>query len=417
MNRIFTFLLCLIFSTGMYAQSVTDTASIGAAYSNQTWYSFENGSVATAPKNNWHLAFEISGFTSAIRINGAIGLELYLDPEGTVENWETLDTTALDLWDKLYDSETSWAASAFNQPADTENDFDLGWGTYSFITHQVIGDRLFVLKIAENKYYKIWIEKLAGGTYTFKTARLDGSEEATHTIAKANFQGKSFAYFNVETAQTLDREPLSIDWDLLFTQYVSYIPDPYVVTGVLTNTGVQSARIYPVDIHEAIDPSSVPLDSMINTIGYDWKIFDLGSFSWKLQDSLVFVVKDKQSTIWKIAFTGFGGQGTGNFIFEKEILSETNSVSELAPDALRLMTFPNPASDHVNLVFDLPLATQYADIRVFNMQGQIMAQQRISNLPSGLNTHYVNLYQLTPGVYVIHTQAGNYSGYSKISVY
>jgi hypothetical protein len=417
MNRILSTLFCLIFSIGLYAQSVTDTVSIGAAYSNQTWYSFENGSVASAPKNNWHLAFEISGFTSSIRINGAIGLELYLDPEGSTDNWANLDTADLAVWEALYDSETSWAAGAFNQPADIENEFDLGWGTYSFITHQVIGDRLFVLKISEDKYYKIWIEKLAGGTYTFKTARLDGSEEATHTLAKADFAGKNFAYFNVETGESIDREPVSSGWDLVFTQYVSYIPDPYVVTGVLTNSGVQSARIYPVDIFEEIDPSSVPLDSAANIIGYDWKVFDLATFSWKLQDSLVFVVKDKEATIWKTVFTGFGGQGTGNFIFEKEILSQPNATTEAALNILQLLTFPNPAKDQLNLVFDLPVASQTADIRIFNIQGKLISQQKLSNLSSGLNTHNLSLHDLHPGMYIIQTQAGNYSGHSKISVY
>lgn len=417
MNRILFTLFCFFISIGIYAQISTDTVSIGASYSNQTWYSLQNGTRASSPKNNWHLAFEISGFTSAIRINGAIGLELYLDPEGGTTHWEDLDTTALNFWEKMYDSETSWSASAFNQPADTENDFDLGWGTYSFITHQVIGDRLFVLKIAENIYYKIWIERLAGGTYTFKTARLDGSEEATHSITKSNFQGKNFAYFNVVTSQILDREPLSADWDLVFNQYVSYIPDPYVVTGVLTNTGVQSAKIYPIDISEDIDAASVPLDSVINTIGYDWKIFDLGTFSWKLQDSLVFVVKDKQQTIWKVVFTGFGGQGTGIFIFEKEILSQPNSTNESTLNSLKLIAFPNPAKDHINLVFDLPVASPNAEIRILNMQGQMVSQKNLSNLPSGLNTHLLNLNQLPSGMYIIHTQAGNFSGYSKVYIH
>ena len=53
---------------------------------------------------------------------------------------------------------------------------------------------------------------------------------------------------------------------------------PYSVTGVLTNSGIKSAKVTNIsDPNNFVDYQAQQFFSEINNIGYDWKYFQMGS--------------------------------------------------------------------------------------------------------------------------------------------
>ncbi|HRP60483.1 MAG TPA: hypothetical protein PK833_09415, partial [Vicingus sp.] len=108
-----------------------------------------------------------------------------MHPTAAVEDFSTIDTTGLSSWQKLYNSNQTWETGAFNQIADTSNSFDLGWGLYSMITHTVVGNKVFIIKLPGNIYRKIIIESLAGGDYNFRFASIDNAVDVSQSITKS----------------------------------------------------------------------------------------------------------------------------------------------------------------------------------------------------------------------------------------
>ncbi|MEO0469071.1 MAG: T9SS type A sorting domain-containing protein [Bacteroidota bacterium] len=389
-----------LLSTG-HAQ-IPDTISTNAGYSDQVWYSFRNGEEARAPQAEWDLAFEISGFSSAIHLNTVTGAQVWLYPNGDTAQWSTVDTAGIGNWTDAYNADTSWTIGALNAGFDPNDDFDLGWGTYNFITHHVTGDSLFVVKLADGSYKKLWIELLASGIYSFRHADLDGSNEIRTSVAKADYQGKNFAYYSMSNDAYMDREPMSADWDLLFGRYTAALGPGvyYPVTGVLANAGVETARVYPVDDPMSYDYNAASFSTEINTIGWDWKTFDFMTNSFVLEDSMVFFAKAKNGAYWRMVMTAFGGSANGNFIFNTEQLTNATDIEADIPVAF-FSAYPNPATDQRLVVaYDLPLDTEGAALSLFDLQGRTIFQQQLTATGS-LQRTSIELPGLAAGVYTL----------------
>ncbi|HIP31124.1 MAG TPA: hypothetical protein EYG86_00025, partial [Crocinitomicaceae bacterium] len=108
----------------------------------------------------------------------------------------------------------------------------------------ITGDRIFIIKLADGTYQKLIIEMLQGGVYTFKYADLDGENEVSASLTKSDYDGKNFGYYSIQNNTVLDREPVSPEWDLLFTKYVVDLGGGFLygVSGVLANVNVQVAQ-------------------------------------------------------------------------------------------------------------------------------------------------------------------------------
>lgn len=397
--------LILLLPAALVAQLTPDTVSVGASYSQQTWYSLSTGATHSAPKAEWDIAFELSAFGFGIRINEPIGVRLWEYPEPDTIGWDGLDTFALDAWRELFNSDTSWSLGAFNTVADPSNQFDLGWGLYNVINHQIIGNRLFVIKLADGSFHKIWIKNLISGAYTFTHATLEGAEEHVEVLPKSSYPGKALVYYSVGRKQVLDREPAQSNWDLQFTQYLTYLPEPYIVTGVLHGPGVQASAVYPVDdVLEFTDHAAGTFKRDINTIGYDWKTFDLATFSWAIQDSLVYFVKPRDGSIWKVVFTGFGGSSSGDFRFLKELVQLPTSTKETELPAAFLSLYPNPASSDLYCLMDSGSAGKAA-YAILDLSGKIVRYGEW-NLPGGFTHQQVSVTDLNAGMYILRVQQG-----------
>ena len=388
--------LSLLFAGSLQAQQVHDSVSINPGYTHQAFYSLENGLVSTEDNNNWELAFDVSGFGSSIRINGQSGMKLYSYPNGDTASWASVDTTGMGGWSELYDSDTEWLVGAFDGSANSGNPSDLGWGMYNQITHQVVGDSLYVVQMPGGSFKKLWIERLASGVYTFRHANLDGTNDVTETVDKSPYSGKNFVYFSLSNNNVIDREPMSADWDLTFTRYVGLLPQGvyYGVSGVLSNAGWTVAEASGVDVNN-VDHTTQTFESDMNVIGYDWKSFQ---GMWVIQDSLTYFLQDQAGNIWQITFTDFGGSSTGKFYFTKEKIISVGIGEQLPAGALRL--YPNPSEGMVNLSTEI---SGNWEVNVFDVSGKVQAQERFVN--QGFVNHQMNLSHLPAGLYFVNVRS------------
>ena len=296
--------------------SLTDSISMGAGYADEVFYSLENGIVKTSPRSSWDIAFSTDPMSSTVLINEGYGVELYAYPLGDYSAWDAIDTSGISEWPVLYNSDTSWYYGAFDR-----NDLghpDYGWGVYNTTSHDVIGDSLFIIKLSDGSSKKIFIEKRAAMTNSF-SIKYGNIDEAgvSKEISCGEYTGKNFIYFSLSSGEVLDIEPDIDSWDLLFTKYYDE-SIPYNVTGVLTNGEVETAEIRNTDPGLA-DPGTAVFDDNISIIGSDWKSFDMGTFTYVVEEDLCYFVKRGEET-YKITFTGTDGSASGKIVFDKEML-------------------------------------------------------------------------------------------------
>jgi len=408
MKKIYTFIL-LVCSVSLLTAQI-DQPSVGAGYANTTFYNLEDGNTISVEHTDWDIAFNVTQFNVGVIVNEGVGLS-FAAPLPTVQlfqtnstDFSTVDTIGIS---RIYNDEVSWSAGAFNSVADGSNQLDYGWGDYDTGTNQVIGTRVFAIKLRNDEYKKLEIQSLINGVYTFRFADLDGSNEVTTTIDKANYPNKTLAYYSIENETVLDLEPTN--WDMTFTRYVTPLADgsggtiDYTLTGVLTNAGVQAVQ------SDGIDPSTIDhLDysddysDSLTIIGHDWKSFQ---GSWMIEAERVYFVKTVNEDIWKIQFIDFEGSSTGTTTLEKTLMDGTSSTSKIAKHFSSFNVFPNPATDFTNLVFDVKTYEGDAQVQIINHLGQRVYNENIK-IHNGLNARQLSL-NYPSGLYHIALQIGN----------
>ncbi len=407
--------------------TITDTVSMGAGYANNIWYSLENDEQGSAPANNWELALIASGkpanpLTTGIFINpaGSKTMTVYVVPGAGRGDFATIDTAGLSTWTPLYNSDTSWAMGAFNQPSTGMMDY--GWGVYDMDDHNIKGDKIFIIQYATGggmgggqatyEYRKLYIDlNTKGNKFTIYHDLLDNSDFTTSEIDFSNNQDKNFIYFSLENKQIIDREPASANWDLLFTKYVSST-EPYgatqaynqVVTGVLQNHGVEVAQANNVDQDDFEDYQSATFSNHINIIGFDWKEMDYQTLGWNIADSVVYFVKTNKKDIWKVVFTGFDGSTSGSFILNKKLLYKApeSSVNDVKGGIASLALYPNPVSNgRVNLVYSFNTQVDKATVTVTDMAGRTIRNESVNTTP-GINQYMITTTGLQAGMYLVN---------------
>lgn len=398
------------------AQQITDTVTTNPSYVNEVYYNLQSGNEQPILRNDWDLAFASDGIgfgSSVIRINGGQGTELYLFGNDTTQ-WSTLDTTSFN-WqtNRLINADTSWSTGAFNNFTPSSG-FDLGWGTYSTITHIVSGDRIFILKLANGNYKKIIIDKLQSGVYYFRYADLNGANLVNATVTKSNHVGQNFGYYSIQNQQELSREPVSISWDLLFTKYTTDLGGGmyYGVTGILSNVNVKVAQVNNVPDVNTVSHIGQNYTFNIGTIGYDWKSFNMTTYQYDIEDSLVYFVEDANQNIYKVIFTGFGGSANGNYIFTKELVGTVGLEEEIAQNTI-LNVYPNPAKDIVNITFNAK--RNNTQIAIYDLTGKQVVSEQI-NVGEGLNQHQISVSNLNKGIYFLKLVSGNHSSTEKLII-
>jgi hypothetical protein len=294
--------------------SYADSISMGAGYANDVYYSLENGIISTAPRAGWDIAFSADPMSSTVLINEGYGVELYTYPKGDMDAWDAVDTSGMSAWPAMFNADTSWLNGAFDRYATGHPDY--GWGVYNSQTHDVMGNSLFIIKLSDGTLKKIFIEKRAAmsNSFAIKYGDIDG-ESTSKDIACGAYVEKNFVYFSLSTGEVVDNEPESDSWDIVFTKYHDE-SIPYIVTGVLTNMGRETAEVRDMD-PDLADPTTAEFSTDISVIGSDWKTFDMGTYTYLIEPDLSYFVKNGEMT-YKIVFTGTDGSATGKMVFTIE---------------------------------------------------------------------------------------------------
>ncbi|MFZ4464462.1 MAG: T9SS type A sorting domain-containing protein [Bacteroidales bacterium] len=383
-----------------------DTVVMGASYANDVYYSLENGTIKAEPRNNWDLGFYTNRWSAGIIINDGIGVKLFVYPKGDTTAWNTIDTAGMTQWVNSYNSDTIWEDGAFNRNALGHPDY--GWGVYNMINHDVVGDSVYVLQLANGSLKKIWIQRKnsIANTFYFKYADVNNQNEVSVNLDVTPYESKLFIYYSLTTQQLIDREPAKTDWDLLFSKYMGTTfdnegnPTPYPVVGVVANVTDTISKNYPVT-PDFEDWTVNPMNGDKATIGHDWKSFDMNTFSWTIADSTVYFVKNEKGDIYKFIPDYFSGSGSGKTGFVKKLLS-LSSVNETATKA-SFVVYPNPASTRAKILLNESLNTT-AQISLFDQSGRLVMQTE--SIINGLEVK-IDLPTLRSGLYFIEINTGN----------
>lgn len=417
MKKLFTTLLALCAGFSTYAQfGISDSVSLGAGYANEVYYNTQTMVKTYVSKNNWELGFENNLMEGGIIANHNYGVTIYQCPTATVSSFATVDTTGIATWPKLYNSDTTWSYGALNANRVTTDPFDFGWGNYDFVSHYVLGDdSVFVIKLVTGppgpgqitEYRKLYIlQKTFGGDYYFRYANIDNTNDVTDTIFRSDYTGKNYGYYSLRNNASLDREPVSTDWDILFTRYYGVVPTLgyYPLTGVLSNVGVQIAQASGVDLYtvNAANYASTYVTN-ISEIGSDWKAFNQATQTYTIEDSLCYFIKAQNNNITRIVFTDFGGSANGNMFFQ--VNSITTAINEVANAQLNsIALYPNVASQNSTLIFSSNINNNYV-LNIYSINGQQVLHQNFT-AGAGLNQKQIDVTNFKKGMYIVKLNTG-----------
>lgn len=293
-----------------------ESITMGADYKNDIYYSLSNGVIAEIPRTNWDLAFSVDARSSSILINEGAGVELKEYPTSNGWTWsDVIDTTGYSTWDFLNNSYESWEEGAFSQNATEHPNY--GWGEYNSISHDVEGVALYIIKLGNNDFKKIFIEikDAMDQEYIIKYSDFNGENEVIKTISYADV-ASNYIYYSIENESVVDnREPDASTWDLLFTKYFDTSIN-YIVSGIKQNIGVLA-----IDQDDVLDLTVLSyieseFDDNITEIGNDWKNINMETYLYEIDSDRMYFVKDQNEKVYKIKFTGFEGMSTGNITFD-----------------------------------------------------------------------------------------------------
>ena len=146
----------------------------------------------------------------------------------------------------------------------------------------VVGDSLHIIKTTDGIWKKLWIEKLDAGVYFFKHANLDGTNLITQMLILTTIQTKSLCIMTLIQIKLWTESQLMTN-GILHLQNIHYCNESTLFCYRCTlQRGHRSC--------EGITIGGSPLsytnfanhnfEFEINEIGYDWKTFDMGSFSY-----------------------------------------------------------------------------------------------------------------------------------------
>jgi hypothetical protein len=258
-----------------------------------------------------------------------------------------IDTSGISGWPQMYNSMASWEEGAFGTNALGHPDY--GWGIYNSITHGLTGDSIFVIKLPDQSYKRLWIvSRTATAVYTIRYADLDGSNEKEVEINMANYADKQFVYYSLSGDSIVDEQPLASDWDLLLTKFSHTGLGGYTVTGLLSNDGVTVSVFNAPDSATAADATladTTEFTDSITAIGNSW--YELVGMSIVPLDTIVYFVKTDSGDIYKMQVTFF-----------------ESGISGLGRVGIRKMHSDSSLWVHDTLV----MGANYADEVYYNME-------------------------------------------------
>lgn len=270
----------------------TTTIDLGPGYKNQIFYNLESNSVVSQnEKTDWDLGFLTGPDDWQIVINSSKAGGVWRI-DGL--NFESVPDVSDAVWS--YDRPSGNLDSTAIDDYRNTNVFyvvDLGYSSQL----ETLG------------YMKLKVDSVNEDGYFVRTADLEHNQELAVFIEKD--EGLHRACFSFTSNAVVDIEPLSSDWDLLFTQYTNIFYDPflpYLVAGVLINTqqtlvAVDTDKIFSDITYNDVD--SYVFSSDQDAIGYAWKEFDFNTESYLVFPEVNYIIKNGDGQYFKLHFIDF----------------------------------------------------------------------------------------------------------------
>lgn len=403
----------ILIKSGSAQSIIYDEITMNPGNTDMVFYSMENGTVSSVVQSSWDIAFEVTPMGSTIRINGGSGCELML--YGGIETWDNIDASIIETLPKLYNDQSNWGLGAYSQGGDGV--FDIGWGLYNIVTHIVTGTKVFILKLSDGTLKKTKITSLEAGEFKYVYANIDGSESQELSVVQSDYTDKNFVYFDFESEMLMDVEPVNTSWSLVFLKYITDLGGGfyYPVTGCLANKNVMSQQLEGL-----FDPfydgefNSMLNTDLANTIGYDWKDYDMNLGAYNLADDRCYFVSEVNAATWRVVFTAFEGGATGIIELGK-ILEELplNDISYFNSTDYQdeFILYPNPSSSgNVSLQIN---NNSSATVHIYNAMGSL-ASAPLSVIGERTVTLQVN--DLSQGVYLVEVRSSEDSYFKQLII-
>ena len=411
MKNIFTLLLAILAFNILSAQE--DSVDMTGNYALDVYYSLENGDVQTVANAEWTVAFSTGAQTSQILINDGKGVELY-KLSNSISDFATInasDTVGMSSWTKLHNNFEDWEHSAFEDGATGHPNY--GWGQYTGAPlHDILGNKVFILKTLNNDYFKVMPVKQHHGEWTFRYATLDNSFDTTIVYQASDLQDRNFAFLNMDNNTILNREPSNTEWDLLFTKYYSIVAD-YSVMGILANKGIEILQI-DGQLNSSANYLGETFNDATNEIGYDWKTYNNSTSTFELVSNRTYFVKKLNGDIYKLYFTRYDGASTGKIVFNAEKAGTSTAVNDIKENIKVISIFPNPTKDFAHIVFDSNVNSDI-EITVYNIVGKTVSS-KTTKVTKGLNDIKLDVNNYYKGIYLVKIQYGNKTQTLKLNV-
>jgi len=406
MKNIFKVLIIYCFIINHASSQELIQISMGTSYQYDIYYSLNEGITAYPERENWELAFSTDLYDNNIRINNSY-VKLYQVSEN-IEDWEEITSFNSLIALQLRNSNIEWEIGAFVSNYFEKNPFNYGWGNYNTETQEIEGCRIYIIDY-NNQIKKIKINNLSNGIYNFTISNLDGSNEENISIDSSPYTNKRFIYYSLSNYEIINREPDLNNWDLVFTryeeEYVTLNEDtmPYIVTGVMTNQNLIAQ--YDGDININPSTENMAISNEINTIGYDWKEYT-GEFII-IPNRAYYLFSQDQTSLYKIIFQSFSGQGTGNLSFTIEEIEDFNPVNNINSIEENIMQiYPNPN----NGKFHIDLNEKKGILSIIDSYGKIVLKKELNQSLT------LNLDDLSEGLFLINLKGDNFNVSKKILI-
>ena len=380
--------------------------SMGSGYQYDIYYSLDEGITAYPEIENWELAFSTDPYDNNIRINSSF-VNLYQVSEN-IEDWEEITSFNSLTAMQLRNSNTEWEIGAFVSNYFDKNPFNYGWGNYNTENQEIEGCRIYIIDY-NSQMKKIKINNLSNGIYNFTIANLDGSGEENISIDSNPYTNKKFIYYSLSNNEIIDREPDLENWDFIFTRYEEDLNnnpnDPlyYKVTGVLSNGNLVSEYNGPLDVNPSTE--NMAISNEINTIGYDWKEYT-GEFII-IPNRAYYLFSQDQTSLYKIIFQSFSGQGAGNVSFTIEGIEDFNPVNTInSIEENIIQIYPNPN----NGKFHIDLNEKKGILSIIDSHGKIVLKKELNQSLT------LNLDDLNEGLFLINLKGDNFNVSKKMLI-
>lgn len=381
---------------------------MGAEYSNDIFYSFGITSNKAKVSNlNYHLAF--SNMVSqddrfyTVWIN-PLKAKVFVNPTQNKTAWNYFDKSGSDNWRQLHNEDTSWGKGGFAVGKESHPRY--AWAEYKG-NGDLRGDSLYLIKLyndtsqAFDIEYKLWLfQRLSDNgnrTWTFKLGTTDNTWDTTIVLNDLVNSKGNFMYFDLESGKEVVREPETASWDVVFTRYNTFTQGlDYTVTGLLSNYGVSTSSIAGNIMDNTIVDSFnlVSYSHYINSIGFDWKHFNMSTFKYELEENKVRLIKidkpDGTSDYYALQFLEFGGRSDGKIVFDYAYLGNFSSINFTSTNRTELLVYPNPTQQILTIENKQPIAS----LSIYTIDGQ----QVLNVAQSGSE---IDLTNLTAGNYFV----------------